>query len=168
MLIFPDYESFSHKKYIILTLWHTVVRSLLKNIFYKLYIIAKGEIILAMGDVELFFEKVNEDENLKKKISKIEANLANLDKNQAEKIFNSDILPIAQKLGFDFSYEDVLNFSINPAHETKGELSDDDLGQVAGGMSCGVIGASQVGESCFIAGQNRSDYHLTIEGRKMR
>ncbi len=121
-----------------------------------------------MGDVELFFEKVNEDENLKKKISKIEANLANLDKNQAEKIFNSDILPIAQKLGFDFSYEDVLNFSINPAHETKGELSDDDLGQVAGGMSCGVIGASQVGESCFIAGQNRSDYHLTIEGRKMR
>ena len=129
---------------------------------------AKGAVILAMGDVELFFEKVNEDENLKKKISKIETNMANLDKNQAEKIFNSDILPIAQKLGFDFSYEDVLNFSINPTHQTKGELSDDDLGQVAGGMSCGVIGASQVGETCFIAGDNGIDSHLTIEGRKMR
>ena len=129
---------------------------------------AKGAVILAMGDVELFFEKVNEDENLKKKISKIETNMANLDKNQAEKIFNSDILPIAQKLGFDFSYEDVLNFSINPTRQTKGELSDDDLGQVAGGMSCGVIGASQVGETCFIAGDNGTDSHLTIEGRKMR
>ncbi len=123
---------------------------------------------MAMGDVELFFEKVNEDENLKKKISKIETNMANLDKNQAEKIFNSDILPIAQKLGFDFSYEDVLNFRLNPTHQTKGELSDDDLGQVAGGMSCGVIGASQVGETCFIAGDNGIDSHLTIEGRKMR
>lgn len=129
---------------------------------------AKGAVILAMGDVELFFEKVNEDENLKKKISKIETNMANLDKNQAEKIFNSDILPIAQKLGFDFSYEDVLNFRLNPTHQTKGELSDDDLGQVAGGMSCGVIGASQVGETCFIAGDNGIDSHLTIEGRKMR
>ncbi len=151
-----------------MTLWHTVFRSLLKNIFYKLYIIAKGEVILAREDVELFFEKVNEDENLKKKISKAETNLANLDKNQAEKIFNSDILPIAQKLGFDFSCEDVLNFSINPPHKPKGELSDDDLGQVAGGMSCGVIGASQVGETCFIAGNNGTDSRLTIEEHRMR
>ena len=151
-----------------MTLWHTVVRGLLKNIFYKVYITAKGAVILAMEDVELFFEKVNEDENLKKKISKIEANLANLDKSQAEKIFNSDILPIAQKLGLDFSYEDVLNFSINPPHKTKGELSDDDLGQVAGGMSCGVIGASQIGETCFIAGQSRADSRLTVADSEMR
>ena len=123
---------------------------------------------MAREDVELFFEKVNEDENLKKKISKAETNLANLDKNQAEKIFNSDILPIAQKLGFDFSYEDVLNFSINPIGEPKGEISDEDLGQVAGGMSCGVIGASQVGETCFIAGQNSADPRSTIKEHEMR
>ena len=112
---------------------------------------------MARKEVELFFERVNQDENLKKKISKIEARLVNLDKNQAKKIFNSDILPIAKKLGFDFSYEDVLNFSINPISESSGgEISDDDLGQVAGGMNCGVVGASSLGSDCFISGDRNT------------
>ena len=115
---------------------------------------------MAREDVESFFEKVNQDENLKQKISEIETRLVNLDKNQAEKIFNSDILPIAQKLGFEISYEDVLDFSINPKNEPEGELSDDDLGQVAGGMSCGVVGASANSSDCFISGWGRDNFWL--------
>ena len=123
---------------------------------------------MAREEVGLFLEKVNEDENLKQKISKAEASLVTLDKNQAEKIFNSDILPIAHKLGFDISYDDVLNFNINPPQEPKGELSDDDLGQVAGGMTCGIIGASTTGSTCFIVGKGSDNVCFMVGDGKTK
>ncbi len=74
-----------------------------------------------------FYDKVVRDKELREKLEIVNENTIN------EKLFEDLILPEAKKLGYDFSYDDILDY-YHP--KEKVELSIDEMESVSGGGGC--------------------------------
>ena len=116
---------------------------------------------MAKKDVELFFEKINKNETLKKELEKAEEGMINIKENELETFFNENLYPIVKKYGFDFSYADLHEYKHSLTPKNREELSDDELFNVAGGKrdhgmaSCWHIGVgAKIGSDaiCLIVG----------------
>lgn len=92
---------------------------------------------MAKRDVELFFEEAKKNDALRTEWEKAQKGIANIKEDELESFFNEKLFPIAKKYGFDFSYNDIRKFKRNLDSDNSGELSDDFLDQVAGGVAIG-------------------------------
>ena len=89
---------------------------------------------MAIENVKKFFELVKSDEELAREIAKIKDEIQN--KGEAvdyEQIISKKVIPLAKKHGLDFTMEDFLKYTNSMVQQ--GELSDDDLLNVSGGMN---------------------------------
>ena len=113
---------------------------------------------MAKKDVELFFEEVSKNEALKKELAKAEEGLNSLGKSEIKTFFNKKFLPIIKTYGFNFTYQDLLDYKQSLNLKDGDEISDDFLNQVSGGKyrkdancGCAVMGMT-VDCMCIIPG----------------
>lgn len=92
---------------------------------------------MAVQDVREFFDKVAKDEVLRKKLAEAEKNIGDMNKSELRKLFEEKILPIVKEQGFNFTYDDVLEYKKGLEPKEGQELSDDFLAQAAGGQKIG-------------------------------
>ena len=87
-------------------------------------------------DVKKFYEQMSKDKNLQEESAKIlnDIEAKNLPEKERNDAYDKSILELAKKNGFDFTLEDALAFN-KTITEKFSELSEDDLEQVAGGIS---------------------------------
>ena len=89
---------------------------------------------MAQETAKKFMDQLAGDKALQEKLAAAAAAFAG-DKSDEKAVFEAVLAPIAKEAGFEFSYEDTV-----AAANASGELSDDELDQVAGGAKCFVIG----------------------------
>lgn len=63
-----------------------------------------------MKDVKTFFEKLSKDEKLRLEVSEALKSLGKAEKENEEVVFKKIIAPSAQKHGFNFTYQDYINY----------------------------------------------------------
>lgn len=89
---------------------------------------------MAVENVKKFFELVKSDEKLSREIAKIKDEIQNKGETvDYEQIISKKVIPMAKKHGLDFTMEDFLKYTNSMVQQ--GELSDDDLLNVSGGMN---------------------------------
>lgn len=89
---------------------------------------------MAIENVKKFFELVKSDEELAREIAKIKDEIQNKSETvDYEQIISKKVIPLAKKHGLDFTMEDFLKYTNSMVQQ--GELSDDDLLNVSGGMN---------------------------------
>lgn len=88
---------------------------------------------MSRKDIEMFYNKLNSDENLKKEVINIESRK---DLSQDEMI--NDIIKLAKRNGFDFTYQEIKEYNT---------ISDDFLENVSGGFTL-CIGGLGGGDKC--------------------
>ena len=91
---------------------------------------------MAVKDVEMFVLEKRKNEALKKEWDKATKKEDKLREDKKEAFFNKKLHPIIKKYGFDFSFDDFCEYKKNSAKPQSGdgELSDDELFNVAGGI----------------------------------
>lgn len=98
---------------------------------------------MAVKDVELFVEEKRKNETLKAEWEEAIKEEANLREDQKENFFNENLYPIAKRYGFDFSFNDFCEYkNSSKPQDNDGELSDDELFDVAGGRSYAPYGGN--------------------------
>lgn len=89
---------------------------------------------MAVENVKKFFELVKSDEKLSREIAKIKDEIQNKGETvDYEQIISKKVIPMAKKHGLDFTMEDFLKYTNSMVQQ--GELSDDNLLNVSGGMN---------------------------------
>ncbi len=89
---------------------------------------------MAVENVKKFFELVKSDEKLSREIAKIKDEIQNKGETvDYEQIISKKVIPLAKKHGLDFTMEDFLKYTNSVVQQ--GELSDDNLLNVSGGMN---------------------------------
>ncbi len=89
---------------------------------------------MAIENVKKFFELVKSDEELAREIAKIKDEIQNKGETvDYEQIISKKVIPLAKEHGLDFTIEDFLKYTNSMVQQ--GELSDDDLLNVSGGMN---------------------------------
>lgn len=89
---------------------------------------------MAVENVKKFFELVKSDEKLSREIAKIKDEIQNKGETvDYEQIISKKVIPMAKKHGLDFTMEDFLKYTNSVVQQ--GELSDDNLLNVSGGMN---------------------------------
>lgn len=88
---------------------------------------------MSKKDAKLFFDEVKKNKELKAKIDKAEVGNEALSKDEARKFFNEKLVPIIKEAGFNFSYEDLIEYKRDLVPEDIEELDDEFLSKVAGG-----------------------------------
>lgn len=89
---------------------------------------------MAIENVKKFFELVKSDEELAREIAKIKDEIQNKGETMDyEQIISKKVIPLAKEHGLDFTMEDFLKYTNSMVQQ--GELSDDDLLNVSGGMN---------------------------------
>lgn len=86
--------------------------------------VKRGVYIMSTKSVVEFYDKAFRDDKLREKLKIVNENTI------SEKLFEELILPEAKKLGYDFSYDDVIDY-YHP--KEKVELSINQLESVSGG-----------------------------------
>ena len=89
---------------------------------------------MAQETAKKFMDQLAGDKALQEKLAAALNAFAG-NKSDEKAVFETVLAPIAKEAGFDFSYEDML-----AASNASGELSDDELDQVAGGAHCFGLG----------------------------
>lgn len=98
---------------------------------------------MSIENVGKFFELVKTNKNLTPEIAKIKNEVQNKGETvDYEQVIIKKIIPLAKKLGLDFNLEDFLSYTNTLAQQ--GELCDNDLLNVSGGMS-GKQGLAMLG-----------------------
>jgi hypothetical protein len=92
---------------------------------------------MAQENLKKFYEKVNGDEELQKKIKAL-ADSYTGDKSDEKAAFEAVIAPIAKEAGYEFTYEEAME----AAEEAEdGEITEDEAAAAAGGFAvCWVVG----------------------------
>ena len=113
-------------------------------------------------NIELFFEELSKNEVLRGALAKVESHMSNfgeLTKNEQEKLFNKELLPILHEHGFDFSYNDLCEYNKSKMPADGTELSNEFLDQVTGGWgACFVAGFTGDGVgACVLVGVTTKD-----------
>ena len=92
------------------------------------------------NDVKKFYVSMAADEALLSDFDKIlkEVDEKNLPEKERNDLFDGKILELAKKKGFNFTFEDALAFN-KELSSKYGELSNDELDQVAGGFGLGGL-----------------------------
>ena len=108
-------------------------------------------------NIELFFEELSKNEVLRGALAKVESHMSNfgeLTKNEQEKLFNKELLPILREHGFDFSYNDLCEYNKSNMPVDGTELSNEFLDQVTGGrhFTCFIAGSRRGKSVCSLAG----------------
>lgn len=94
---------------------------------------------MAQESAKKYMELLRDDKALQEKLAAATAAYAG-DASDEKAVFAAVLAPIAKEAGFDFSYEDAAELAKAPV----GELSDDELDQVAGGFAlCFGIGVGK-------------------------
>ncbi len=89
---------------------------------------------MAIENVKNFFELLKSDEELAREIAKIKDEIQNKGETvDYEQIISKKVIPLAKEHGLDFTIEDFLKYTNSMVQQ--GELSDDDLLNVSGGMN---------------------------------
>lgn len=110
---------------------------------YNILDFRKGVLIMSIENVGKFFELVKTNEDLARKIAKIKNEVQNKGETvDYEQVIIKKIISLAKKLGLDFNLEDFLSYTNTLAQQ--GELCDNDLLNVSGGMS-GKQGLAMLG-----------------------
>ena len=92
---------------------------------------------MANENVKKFEELLRSDEALQKKLAEA-AKAFNGDKTDEKAVFEATFAKLAEEAGLPLSYGDVRDYAA-----AEGELSDEDLADVAGGRGfCFIIGGS--------------------------
>ena len=127
-----------------------------------------------------FYEMLSSSEDMQKKLAELDKAFAETHEAPApdagaeafysfrKQALDEIVIPVAKEAGFDFTSDDVMEYVQNPAGESGGELSMDELEAVAGGKSsapydvgglfaCGCVGigfgtTSVNNDKCFIIG----------------
>ena len=84
---------------------------------------------MALENVKKFYEQLNGDEELQKKIKAL-ADSYTGDKSDEKASFEAVVAPVAKEAGYEFTYEEATE-AVKEAAE--GEIPDDDVANVAGG-----------------------------------
>ncbi len=92
---------------------------------------------MAQENVKKFYEQLNGDEELQKKIKAL-ADSYTGDKSDEKAAFEAVIAPVAKEAGYEFTYEEAIEAAKEAA---EGEIPDDEAEAVAGGKAyCLLIG----------------------------
>ena len=84
---------------------------------------------MALENVKKFYEQLNGDEELQKKIKSL-ADSYTGDKSDEKAAFEAVVAPVAKEAGYEFTYEEATEAAKEAA---EGEIPDDDAANVAGG-----------------------------------
>lgn len=104
---------------------------------------------LLNNDICEFYKKIFADEKLKSDLANKLKNISN--DNELRELFENQIRPIAKKSGYDFTYEDLIDYEKN----AQKLLDDEMLENISGGFSSGfkkfasVISLSMMGLNLF-------------------
>ena len=110
-------------------------------------------------NIKAFFEALAKDEALQKALKEKELAYTGA-KEDRETIVDAIVIPVAKAAGYDFTLEELKEYQKNMRPE--GELAEDELEAVAGGLTWGVcvmfgLGGGDMctvagGTACFIVG----------------
>ena len=96
-------------------------------------------------DAKKFMELLNTDEELQHKVKAATETYAG-DKADEKAVFEGILAPIAKEAGYEFTFADAEELAKSSEDV---ELSDDDLGAVAGGAGgCFLLGFSSLHSEC--------------------
>ena len=112
---------------------------------------------IAESEVRAFFDKVAKDEVLRKKLAEAEKNAGSMNELEPRKLFDDKILPIVKEQGFNFTYDDLLEYKKGLEPKEGQEFSGNFLAHAAGGQAvaykCIKEGDSRASKYCgFIFG----------------
>ncbi len=117
---------------------------------------------MSKENVRRFYETLSKDVDLQRKFREKSESLSgkrgdvSLGDEHLEELFLKEVLPIARETGFEFSFQELQEYSAES--KTKGELMDEELAAVAGGGDscvCVVAGYGYFGDviiGCAING----------------
>ena len=98
---------------------------------------------MAQENVKKFYEQLNGDEELQKKIKSL-ADSYTGDKSDEKAAFEAVVAPVAKEAGYEFTYEEAVEAAKEAA---EGEIPDDEAEAVAGGKAyCVGIGFGTAGK----------------------
>ncbi len=98
---------------------------------------------MAKADIIKFRELLLSDADFQEKLRK--AGEAYTGEKDEKSVFDNVLVPVAREYGLSATYEEVKNYTASFSGEADGELSEDELEQVAGGKGdgailCGIVG----------------------------
>jgi predicted ribosomally synthesized peptide with nif11-like leader len=112
----------------------------------------KRRIIMAKENVKAFFEALTKEGSIQKALKEKELVYTGA-KDDRNAIVKEVLIPVAEAAGYTFTVDELKEFEQDM--QAKGELSEDELEAVAGGVEdwgiCTGLGLAY-GESCFILG----------------
>ena len=132
---------------------------------------------MAKEDLNRFRSLLLSDEDFQEKLRKAAAEYTG--GKDEKSVFDNLLLPLAQEYGLSASYEEFKEYVSAFTDGTDGELSDDELEQVAGGKDAGGLGVgaclglgggvgigagAEGGGVCFIAGVGWNSYKCAFVG----
>lgn len=106
---------------------------------------------MAKENVKVFFEVLSKDETIQQALKEKELAYTGI-KEDREAIAKEVLIPVAKETGYDFTLEELKEFEKNMHPE--GELDENELESVAGGLSWGVCALLGIGggDGCLVYG----------------
>ena len=101
--------------------------------------------------VKAFFDALSKDEALQQALKEKEVAYTGM-KEDREAIVKEVLLPVAEEAGYDFTMKELKEFE--KGMRAEGELGEDELEAVAGGLTwglCLMVGIGG-GDMCFVGG----------------
>lgn len=112
-----------------------------------------------MEKIDEFYNKIAKNDNLKEKLKQTERDLMNEINFKKKDAIKNKVIPLAKKYGFDFSYEEFLEYERMSA-----EIGDEELKNISGGLSvCVSVGAGK-GCGCYVFGYSKGGCTCPIVG----
>jgi|GEM_PF-1853127 len=95
----------------------------------------KEEIIMSKENVKKFYEVLSTDKVLGEKVIAMNKKLEGLQpgNEKIKEIFEQELTPMLKEAGFEFSYEDLLEYTNQQTSAVSGKLLDEELDSVTGG-----------------------------------
>ena len=106
---------------------------------------------MAKENVKAFFEALSKDESIQQALKAKELAYTGI-KEDREAIVKEVLIPVAEEAGYAFTMEELKEFEKGMRPE--GELDEDELEAVAGGLTWGICVMAGLGggDMCFIVG----------------
>ncbi len=130
---------------------------------------------MSMENVRKFYEVLSQDTDLQQKFKEKSESLSGkwsgaLEEEHLEDLFLKEILPIALEAGFEFSFQDLQEYSAES--KKKSELMDEELDAVVGGNNIcvcvlaggGVFDDVMIGCSGYGGGESSTFFCICMVG----
>jgi predicted ribosomally synthesized peptide with nif11-like leader len=96
---------------------------------------------MSKENVKLFYEAMAKDKSLQEKFKAISKRYEGQkpDVEQADLIYQKDLVPLAREAGFEFTLDELKGYAAEAKAPAIHELSEDELAAVAGGNECTCV-----------------------------